>query len=215
MPSVQEDIIRADRDGHPMRTALPQDGRPSTMPFPIDPSDSDPAAYAMPAHQEKINLFPAVPAAAVKSTIPSSPTTTDGEPKSRNPAAADFKPHTRTELDVLYTEYREASARHISTGAQMDEFKDRMTNGDEQGHDLRWLQQVSSKLAHKFADVADEKQRILETIGKKYGREALKPVEEVNGQLVKTKEELKELSKELSMRMPTEMLQKDGGNSSG
>lgn len=169
------------------------------MPFPIDPSDSDPAAYAMPAHQEKIDHLPAV-SSSEESTIPSSPTAADHGPE----AAADFKPQTPIELELLYTQYREASFRHNSIRAQMDEIQDRMKNGDDQGHDSRWLEGISNDLEHKLDDVADEKQRILETIRSKYGREALRPVEEVNRQLVEAKEELKELSKELSENMSAE-----------
>ncbi|KAL8750430.1 MAG: hypothetical protein Q9184_006426 [Pyrenodesmia sp. 2 TL-2023] len=197
MPSVQEDIIRADMMGHPMRTALPHDGRPSTIPFPIDPSDSDPAAYAMPAHQEKIDLFPAVTSTA-ESTISSNPTAKDHEPEFRNPTAADFDPDTPAELNILYKEHREASAHHDSLRAQIDEIQGRMKDGGDQGHDSHWLEAISNELEHKFVDVANEKQRILETIRGKYGRKALGPIEGTNRQLVEAEEELRELSKELS-----------------
>ncbi|KAL8895471.1 MAG: hypothetical protein Q9207_008160 [Kuettlingeria erythrocarpa] len=218
MPSVREDIERADRMGHPMRTALSQDGRPSLMPFPIDPSDSDPAAFAMPAPQEKINLFPKPPATTNSTTITSAANLTPGH-KLWNPVAPDFQAQVSTGLDQLYAEHRAVSARHVAIGAQMDEVKvqvneiqERMRNGDGEGRDRDWLAEMLLGLMRKSQNAKREKDRIVGVIEERYGREALGPLGEVGSGgggcddggsdgLMESKESMRELSEELAEKM--------------
>ncbi len=189
------------------------------MPSPIDPSDSDPATFAMPAPQEKIHLSLKSPATN-NSTTPN-PLPDPGR-KLRNPGAPAFQPQiSTTELDRLYAEHRALSARHVALGAQIDEVKvqvneiqERMRNGDGEGRDLDWLAEMLVGLMRKSKDVRVEKERIVGVIEGRFGREALRPLgEEVGGAgggggssdgLLESKERMRELSEELAEKMSVE-----------
>ncbi|KAI4182266.1 MAG: hypothetical protein LQ346_006624 [Caloplaca aetnensis] len=181
------------------------------MPFPVDPSDSDPTSFAMPAPQEKINLFPKATAITHSTPISSAPNATpERGRKPWNPGTPDFQPQVSTELDRLYAEHRAVSTLHVKIGAQMDEVKvqvkeiqDRMRNGDGEGRDLDWLAEILLELMHKLQDARLEKDRIVGTIEERYGREALRPLGEVgaSGGLLESKEKMRELSEELAAKM--------------